>query len=80
MEPPVWTNVENPESKLEKARWNHAACSVMAIPSWKLFVFGGTSGDLSGSNLRGDYLNDIVVLDTGNNLSLIHISEPTRPY
>ena len=67
MEPPVWTNVENPESKLEKARWNHAACSVMAIPSWKLFVFGGTSGDLSGSNLRGDYLNDIVVLDTGNN-------------
>ena len=63
----MWTNVENPESKLEKARWNHAACSVMAIPSWKLFVFGGTSGDLSGSNLRGDYLNDIVVLDTGNN-------------
>ena len=33
MEPPVWTNVENPESKLEKARWNHAACSVMAL--WK---------------------------------------------
>jgi hypothetical protein len=30
-------------------RWNHAACAVEAIPNWKVFVFGGSSGDLSQS-------------------------------
>ena len=67
MEPPVWSTVDDPHAKLSAPRWNHAACSVMAIPSWKLFVFGGTSGELTGNNPRGTYLNDIVVLDTGNN-------------
>ena len=27
-------------------RWNHSACSVEAIPNWKLFIFGGASGNL----------------------------------
>lgn len=48
-------------------RWNHAAVSVQAVPYWKIFVFGGNSGDLteSGSNPQGSYLNDMIVYETG---------------
>lgn len=46
---------------------NFSAVSVVAVPYWKVFVFGGNSGDLSdgGSNPQGSYLNDLAVLDTG---------------
>lgn len=47
-------------------RWNFAAVSVFAVPYWKIFVFGGNSGDLTdGGNPQGQYLNDMVVLETG---------------
>jgi dynein heavy chain len=49
-------------------RWNFSAVSVFAVPHWKVFVFGGNSGDLNdGGNPQGDYLNDMVVLETGTN-------------
>ena len=32
------------ETSFGDARWNHSACSVEAIPHWKIFVFGGTKG------------------------------------
>jgi dynein heavy chain len=64
-EPPVWAEVE---AGMPDARWNHAACGVMAIPSWKIFVFGGTGAGAKGLT-AGDALgtthNDIAMLDTG---------------
>jgi dynein heavy chain len=49
-------------------RWNFAAVSVFAVPYWKIFIFGGNSGDLNdGGNPRGDFLNDMAVLETGSN-------------
>lgn len=47
-------------------RWNFSAVSVFAVPYWKVFIFGGNSGDLNeGGNPQGQYLNDMVVLETG---------------
>lgn len=34
------------------ARWNHAACMVEAIPSWKYFIFGGESTDFGEAQPR----------------------------
>ena len=49
-------------------RWNFTAVAVFAVPYWKIFMFGGNSGDLNdGGNPQGDYLNDMVVLETGTN-------------
>jgi hypothetical protein len=42
-------------------RWGHSACSVEAIPNWKVFVFGGYTGDLSqtaptaGASIQGTF-------------------------
>jgi dynein heavy chain len=55
------------DAKLGSARWNHACVSVEAIPHWKMFIFGGATGDLSDGKTRADYLNDVAVLDTGAN-------------
>ena len=43
-------------------RWNFAAFSVFAVPYWKIFVFGGNSGNLDASRPQGEYRNDIQVL------------------
>ena len=60
-----WTKVE---STMDAPRWNFAAVGVFAVPYWKVFVFGGNSGDLyEGGNPQGKYLNDMVVLETGDN-------------
>ena len=48
-------------------RWNHTAVSTFAVPFWKVFVFGGNSGDLVESgNPQGTYLSDMLVLETGD--------------
>jgi len=48
-------------------RWNFSAVSVFAVPFWKVFVFGGNSGNLNdGGNPQGEYLNDMCVLETGS--------------
>lgn len=31
-------------------RWYHSAVAVFAVPFWKMFVFGGNSGDLNDAN------------------------------
>ena len=48
-------------------RWNFTAISIPAVPNWKIFVFGGNSGDLNDGSMnpQGEYLNDMAVLDTG---------------
>ncbi|CAB1113053.1 unnamed protein product [Ectocarpus sp. CCAP 1310/34] len=49
-------------------RWNHSAVGVFAVPHWKVFVFGGNSGNLAeGGNPQGDFRNDLCVLNTGSN-------------
>ena len=56
------------ESGWADPRWNLTVCSVEAIPNWKVFVFGGVSGDLSASKrVQGTFLDSIDVLDTGTN-------------
>jgi dynein heavy chain len=45
-------------------RWNLSAVAVFAVPFWKIFVFGGKSGDLDQNNPQGAYLNDVQVLET----------------
>ncbi len=49
-------------------RWNHSTVGVFAVPYWKVFVFGGNSGDLTSGvgNMQGEFL-DLCVLDTGSN-------------
>ena len=44
-------------------RWNFTAVSVYAVPSSKVFVFGGNSGDLGSECPLGTYLNDVQVLE-----------------
>eukprot|EP00957_Ditylum_brightwellii_P206103 15346827-Ditylum_brightwellii.AAC.1 len=43
-------------------RWGFSAVSVFAVPYWKIFVFGGNSGNLDASRPQGTHLNDIQVL------------------
>jgi hypothetical protein len=33
-------------------RWNHTAVSVFAVPYWKIFVFGGNSGNLNDGEVN----------------------------
>jgi len=64
-----WT--KSPTS-IGTARWNFSAVSVKAVPYWKVFMFGGNSGDLEDGNPQGTYLNDLSVLETG-------VSQWTQP-
>lgn len=62
LEPPVWTKLQ---CSLPSPVWNLAACSVIAIPTWKIFCFGGVSGHLSDQDRQGTMLNSTYILDTG---------------
>lgn len=44
-------------------RWNFSAVSIFAVPYYKIFVFGGNSGDLEDGKPQGTYLNDVQVLE-----------------
>ena len=62
-----WSKVVQ-HNQMGGARWNFSAVSVFAVPFWKIFVFGGNSGDLyDGGNPQGKYLNDTCVWETGTN-------------
>ena len=47
-------------------RWNFSAVSVVAVPHWKIFVFGGSTGNLNEDN-HSSFNNDIQVYETGSN-------------
>lgn len=52
--------------RLPSPTWNHTCVGVPAVPHWKVFMFGGNSGDLAESGTaQGAYLNSVMVLDTG---------------
>ena len=62
----TWQVVDN--FSLEP-RWNHTACSVEAIPNWKIFIFGGCTGNLQQTKrAQGNFSNKVLVLDSGTNL------------
>jgi dynein heavy chain len=61
----VWSKLQQGASDFGPKRWNFTAVSVVAVPKWKIFVFGGNSGNLQEGNPQGKYLNDMLVLDTG---------------
>eukprot|EP01041_Mallomonas_annulata_P001785 gene1785-3464_t len=64
----VWSRPVGNPMDFGPPRWNHTAVSVVAVPYWKVFVFGGNSGNLTESGAsQGKYLNDICVLETGTN-------------
>jgi len=64
----TWTKPQTTGLEFGAPRWNFAAVSVFAVPYWKVFVFGGNTGDLlEGGNPQGEYVNDMCVLETGTN-------------
>jgi dynein heavy chain len=56
---------EDPEITHEISKWNVNGCLAPSIPSWKYFIFGGSSGSFfEGSNRTGSkYNNDTWFLD-----------------
>jgi dynein heavy chain len=62
MDPPVWTKMN---TSLPAPTWNLCGCSVIAIPTWKIFTFGGITGPLNDSDRMGKSSNAISILDTG---------------
>jgi dynein heavy chain, axonemal len=63
MDTPVWSNIE---TSLRECRWTHSAVAVMAIPHWKIFVFGGKTGQINEDDKQGAYSDDLAILDTGS--------------
>lgn len=62
VEPPVWSKLA---SSLPAPTWNLCACSVIAIPTWKIFTFGGITGPLTEYDRMGKSINATAILDTG---------------
>ena len=65
----VWTLVESAsDEKFGPERWEHSMVAVDCVPHWKVFTFGGKSGDLSlESGLPlGTFNSDLFVLETGS--------------
>jgi dynein heavy chain len=63
LEQPLWSKMSS--CPLPIATWNHCACSVIAIPTWKIFTFGGLSGSLTDHDRSGKQGNGTCILDTG---------------
>jgi dynein heavy chain len=59
---PVWSKLA---SSLSSPTWNLTACSVIAIPTWKIFTFGGLMGPLTDYDRMGRSSNAVAILDTG---------------
>lgn len=62
VEPPVWTKLN---SSLTLPTWNFSACSVIAIPTWKIFAFGGCTGHLTDNDRQGRMTSVTSIMDTG---------------
>ena len=60
---PSWSKVE---STMENPVWNMSTCSVVAIPTWKIFMFGGSSGIINDNERQGKLIDDTRILDAGD--------------
>jgi dynein heavy chain len=67
LETRAWSQPESAsgEENFGPPRWNFTAVSVFAVPFWKIFMFGGNSGDLVDGKPTGVYQNDLQVLECG---------------
>lgn len=63
LDPPVWSKVQ---SSMNIPTWNQAACSVVAIPTWKIFTFGGVCGTLTDQDRQGSSTDATYIMDTGS--------------
>ena len=61
----IWSTVEGPHMGSFRPRWSHSSCSVLAIPDYKIFVFGGICGSGENYKAKGEFMNDLSLLDTG---------------
>jgi len=59
-------------------RWNHCSVLVEAIPTWKLFIFGGECAEYNEGNARafGEYVNSSCYLDLGTTMWAEFASDP----
>eukprot|EP00804_Cyclotella_cryptica_P004521 CCRYP_006874-RA/>CCRYP_006874-RA protein AED:0.08 eAED:0.09 QI:0/0/0.5/1/0/0/2/139/4220 len=67
----TWSKLDTasgPESWGPK-RWNFGAVSVPAVPNWKIFIFGGNSGELDQARPQGLLQNNLQVLECGHSES-----------
>lgn len=61
-DPPQWAKLA---TTLPTPTWNQCSCSVIAIPTWKIFTFGGVTGNLTENDRMGKISNSTSILDTG---------------
>lgn len=61
-DPPMWSKLA---TILPAPTWNQCSCSVIAIPTWKIFTFGGLHGPLTDNDRMGKPSNATAILDTG---------------
>jgi len=64
LDPPLWSKCH---ADILEPTWNHTSCSVMAIPTWKIFSFGGITGSLTDHDRLGRSLDTAAILETGTN-------------
>lgn len=58
----TWSTVET----FMDPRWGHTSCPVEAIPYWKIFYFGGCTGNLvETKRAQGTLSSKVLILDTG---------------
>lgn len=68
----------SPSITLGSPTWNLSCAAVMAIPTWKVFVFGGVSGILSDVERKGRMVDTLAVLessDTSSQLQRLSLPE-----
>lgn len=61
-ETPIWSKLA---ASISIPTWNQSACSVIAIPTWKIFTFGGLTGILTDNDRMGKPMNTTAILDVG---------------
>jgi len=63
----IWTEVN---LNFETPRWNHSAIVIPALPKWKLFIFGGSSGYFEEGSPRnfGKFVNTVMYLNLNEDL------------
>ena len=59
----TWSKVDS--AVMSPPRWQHSCVSVVAVPSWQVFMFGGVTGNDDSFRSQGSFQNDTAVLDTG---------------
>ena len=57
-----WSELEIAEP-LSEPRWSHGAIVAESIPHDQLYVFGGSSGEITKKNVAGRYSQDLWMLD-----------------